>query len=278
MRDFIKDFIQDITKIVPIIADKRVKLAVIKAHPPDTDKEYIKSETFFDFEGNKIEHKSYSAGKIIAWKKFIYKDGKLNEILEGKSKWKGGSYNLTDFHFTPIALRTSRKREFEEIKEQEQNIISTFWEAGKIKSRRVFNNNNICVEVNEFTTKGALINRELYNDVGQLLEARRFKSDGTALNYTINAYNEKSQLCRSISVSRTGHPTYDTVLKYNAEGLLVEYVDNPIDPENAFADLKDTYNGFAHKYLYTDDKFLDTDELYQYGKYIMSYKYSYEFW
>jgi hypothetical protein len=177
-----------------------------------------------------------------------------------------------------MIFRTSRKREFEEIKEQGQNIISTFWEAGKIKSKKFFNNNNICIEVNEFTTKGALINKELYNDIGQLLEARRFKSDGTSLNYTINNYNEKSQLQRSVSVSRTGYVTYDTVLKYNDAGLLIEYIDNPINNENVFADLKNTYNGFAHKYFYTADKFLDTDELYQYGEHMMSYKYYYEFW
>jgi hypothetical protein len=279
MRDFIKYFLQEKTKITPIIGDKKVKSAFGKSHPPHTIKEYPYSETFFDFEGNKKEYKSYHVGKIVVWEKFNYDhDGKLIETLERKTDHSGNRYSEKHFQFVPKKLNNSKDEKIEKLSEDGQKFEITNWGPGKIKSRRLFNENDFCIELTEFSINGALTNKRLYDPHGQLLEARRFRSDGIPLNYTINTYNEKSLLCRSLSISRTGHKTHDVVLKYNQDGLLAEYIDYPIDPENAFADLKDASNGFSHKYSYTQDRLMETDSLYLCGELIMTYKYTYQFW
>lgn len=279
MRDFIKHFLREKTEITQIISGKKVRSVIIRSRPPGIDKEYLHSEFNFDHSGNKIEYRRHQSCKIIIWEKFVYdKDNKLIEILEGQIRGKGGGYNENDFQFISKAPITSRVEKNEERNEEGHKIALTFYAPDKIKSKRTFNEAGICTEVCEFSLNGAITNKELYDSLGQLLEARRYRKDGYPLNYTENSYNDQSQLCRSISVSRTGYKTHDTIIRYNKQGLMEEFIDYPDDSNNAFADLKEASGGFSHKYSYTSDLLMETDNLYLCGELIMIYKYSYQFW
>jgi hypothetical protein len=278
MRDFIKHFLQEQTEIIKIISGKNVKGVIVTSFPPGTSKEFLHSEFHFDQAGNKIEYKRHKAGRIITWEKFVYDDeNKLIEILDGQIRGKSGGYQEKDFQFISKLPVNPKFEEFQERNEEDQNISLTFYAPDKIKSKRTFNADGICTQVYEFSLNGAVTNKELYDNRGQLLEARRYRKDGSPLNYTENTYNDKSQLCRSISISRTDHKTHDTVIRYNKEGLMEDFIDYPDDPNNAFADLKGASGGFSHKYTYQPNGLLEMDNLYLCGELIMTYKYSYQF-
>ena len=112
----------------------------------------------------------------------------------------------------------------------------------------------------------------------EILEERNFRSDGLALNYTINTHNDKAQLCRKQCTSRTGNISEDRIFKYNSDGLLVEDIDHPVDPNNAFADVIGSSNGYNRKYIYNSDKLIETENFYLCGELIMVYRYSYSCW
>ena len=164
-----------------------------------------------------------------------------------------------------------------QINEIGQKIILVFDKSENLIRKKIFNNDNICIEIIEFSNNN-ITHRELYNQNGELMEARNFRSDGKLLNCLINTFNEKSKLCRMQYISRNNFPTHDTVLKYNNEGLLSEIVEHPRDPNKAFADLKGGSSGWNRKYLYRQDKLLELDEVYQCGIHKRTHKYNYEFW
>lgn len=278
MRDFIKNFLQYKTQINPKRLNKQIKEVIISSCPPGTDKELLYSKTLFDNAGNRTDFKKYQAGKLVVWEKYNYQDDKLVEILVGKSKWKSGSYNEKDFEFFSNPVIEEKETGIVAINEEQQKTISTFFLSGELESRKTFNDQGVCIEVIAFSKKNTITNKETYDSTGQLLEARRYNSDGTALNYTINTYDNQTRLCRSVSVSRTGYLTHDVVLKYNNNDMLLETIEHPVDAENAFADLKDGSSGYSHKYSYVNDNLVDTDFFYLCGELIMSYKYSYKFW
>lgn len=252
----------------------KIKQETVIAHPLDTDKSYIYSETFFDIAGNIIEFKKYKRGKVEVWEKFTF--NKQNKLIE-KLVAKGNSYKLEDYKFQTVEFKGLGDEEVEEINDKGQKVISTFYFNGTIKSRKFFNEKNICFEENEFK-KGSLTKKAIYNNHGQLLEVRNFRADGTSLNYTVNSYNDKNKLSSSKSISRTNYVTHNRIFKYNDEGLLIEDIDHPADPNNAFADVIGSTNGYSHKFFYNVNKLKETENLYLCGELIMVYKYSYNFW
>lgn len=66
--------------------------------------------------------------------------------------------------------------------------------------------------------------------------------------------------------------------QYNQDGLLEEDIDAPVNPENAFADVLDSSNGYNRKYFYNSQKLIETENLYLCGELCMVYKYTYTFW
>ena len=278
MRDFIKIFLREKTQINPKRLNKQIKEVIISSCPAGIDKEFLYSKTLFDIAGNRTDFKKYQTGKLVVWEKYNYQDDKLVEMLEGKSKWKSGSYNEKDFEFLSKPVIEAEETGIVYINEEYQKTISTFFLSGELETRKTFNDQGICIELTEFSKKNTITNKETYDSAGQLLEARRYNSDGTALNYTVNTYDNQSRLCRSVSVSRTGYLTHDVILKYNSNGMLLETIEHPVDAENAFADLKDGSSGYGHKYSYLNENLIDTDFFYQCGELIMRYKYSYKFW
>jgi hypothetical protein len=252
----------------------KIKQQTVTSHPSGTDKSYVYSETFFDIAGNITEFRKYKRGKVEVWEKFIFnKQNKLTEKLIAK----GNSYKLEDYKFQTVEFKGLGDEEVEEINEKGQKVISTFYFNGGIKSRKFFNEKNICFEENEFK-KGSLTKKAVYNSDGLLLEVRNFRADGTPLNYTVNSYNEKNKLCSSKSISGTNNVTHNRIFKYNDEGLLIEDIDHPVDPNNAYADVIGSSNSYSHKYFYNFNKLKETENLYLCGELIMAYKYSYNFW
>ncbi len=244
----------------------KIKQETITSCPPGTEKSYIYSETFFDIAGNIIEIREYKRGKIEVWEKYKFdQQNKMTEKLVGT----GNSYKPEDYEFKSIFFKGLGDKEVEEINEKGQRVISTFYYNGGIKSRKFYDEKNLCIEENEFQ-KGSLSKRVLYNHLGQLLEVRNFRVDGVPLNYTINTYNDNTQLLRSKSVSRNNHIKYDKVFKYDADGLLIEEIDHPVDP--------DIPSGYSSKYFYNSQKLKDSKNLYLCGELIMVYHYKYVFW
>ena len=236
----------------------QIKKITVKACPPSTANEYLSTETFYDERGNEIEFRRYAKGKIIIWEKYSYgKDDELLRTLKGVCR-KGTGYRESDFQFSPKQpqrpTRTIHYPETEEINEQGQKVITTF----AIKEQ-------------------TLRERKIYDSEGQLLESRKFKSDGTPLNYLINTYNDLGQIIYSKRISRTG-VIHDTVYKYNSEGLLIEEIEAPKDRYNAYADRPNSCSGYSHKYFYDINKLMEADHLYLTGNLIMVYRYYYWFW
>jgi len=245
---------------------------------PVTEKESLLSKIFFDFEGNKIEEKKFYRDKVITWIKYIYSGNELTEILEGNRDWDKGSNTEGDFLFSSKAVKKDKEKGIETVNEKGQKTISTFWLTGELASKKTFNEKDVCIKVIEFSKTGGITNRMIYDADGQLIEARRFKADGTPLNYIVNHFDRQQRLCRSDSVSRTGYPTHITVLKYDNRGLLVETIEHPVNPEYAFADEKGGYKGHGYKYFYSNEGLLEMKNHYQGGKHMNSHVFYYEFW
>lgn len=237
----------------------KIKQQTVTSCPPDTNKTYIYTETFFDISGNIIEFRKYKFGKVDVWEKFIFNEqNKLTEKLVAT----GNSYKLKDYKFQTVQFKGLGDEEVEEINDKGQKVISTFYLDGTIKSRKFFTEKNICFEENEFK-KGNLTKKSVYNDDGQLLEVSNFRVDGTSLNYTVNAVDDKNKLVSSKSISRNNFVTHDKIFTYNNKGLLIEEVDQA--------------TGYKHKYLYSLNKLKDTEKFYLHDHLIMDYKYSYKF-
>jgi len=259
----------------------KIRQTTIISHPLDTDKTHIKSEIFFDNLGNKIEYKEFKSGKISVWEKYNYdSDNRIIELI----KYSGDSYKIEDYK--PIVTKyqyenacklVADEKWVKEINTEGMTILSAFHSNGTIKYKKYINAQGHCFEENHFA-KSSLTKRILSDDVGNILEERNFRSDGLALNYTINTYNAKKQLCRRQCTSRTGNLSENRILKYNSDGLLVEDIDHALDPDNAFADIIDSSNGYNRKYVYNSDKLIETENLYLCGELIMVYRYSYLYW
>lgn len=279
MRNYIKDYLKNREKICPKELNIKVKKVSITTRRIETGFQYLSSDIFFDKEGNKLEYKKYYNDKILEWEKFIYENkNELSAVLKGVPKLIEGGKNKSDFNFSsePI-IKNPEEEGLVYVNEMGQKIISVINSEGKLIRKRIFNRENICIEMSEFSNNN-ITYWELYNHNGELKEARNFRLDGQLLNCLINTFNEKSQLCRLQYFSRNNFPTHDTVLKYNNLGLLSEVVEHPRDPNNAHADLKGASAGWNHKYFYRQDKLLEIDEIYQCGKHKRTHEYTYEFW
>lgn len=279
MRDFMKDYLKNRPKVCPKELNIKIRKASVTTHRIETGFQYLSSETFFDVVGNKLEFKSYNADKIYLWEKFIYdKSNELVEIISGVPILREGGNEEKDFYFsTEPVIKKKEQEGIVQVNEIGQKVISILNSSGELMKRKIFNRDNVCIEITDYAGQ-TIVYRELYEHTGQLMEARKFRSDGQLLNYLINTFNENSQLCRSQYISRTGFTTHDTVLKYNNLGLLSEIVEHPRDPNKAFADLKGGSSGWNHRYYYRQDKLLDIDDIYQCGIHKRSHKYTYEFW
>lgn len=272
-----------------------LKLVTVTSHPLNSDKSYKKSETWFDKKGNKIEYKEYKTGKVLIWERFVYDE--VNRISE-KVKFSGDSHNLYDykssiekFTYDEHGYLITGENHTQEIAENGQKIISSYYLNGTIKNRRYYSDANICIEDTTYG-KGKVTRRELYNEIGQLLEVRNFRSDGFPLKYTVNTYNDKAQLIGVKSVSKRRNQisekdgeragdeylSENRVLKYDNQGLLTEDIDFPNEPNNAFADVLDSSNGYNHKYFYNTDNQLEVENLYLCGELIMVYESTYVHW
>lgn len=278
MRNFIKDYLKDTTEICPQRLNKKIREVTIISRNPITEKEALLSKIIFDFDCNKIEEKKYCLDKVITWIKYIYSDNKLFEIREGNRDWNNGSNNESDFLFSSTSVKLKEEKGIVTVNEKGQKIISTFWLTGELASQKKLNEKDICIESVEFARNGGITNRVIYDANGQMMEARRYKSDGTRLNYTFNYFDARQKLYRSDSVSRTGYPTHVTVLKYDNRGLLVETIEHPANPDYAFADEKGGYSGHGYKYFYTHEGLLEMKNHYQGGKHMGSHLFTYEYW
>lgn len=279
MREFIKEYLKNRPKVCPKELNIKIRKASVTIHRVEKDSHYLSSEIYFDLAGNKLECKSFYEGKILAWEKFIYnKTNELVEVVSGVPILNEGGNDESDFYFSTKPVLTITEEEGEvHVNESGQKVISIFNSSGELSRRKIFNKDNVCIDITDYAGK-IITYRELYDRHGQIMEARKFRSDGQPLNCLTNTFNKNSQLCRSKYVSRTGYITHDTVLKYNDRGLLSEIIEHPRDPDKAFADLKGGSSGCNHKYYYRQDMLLDIDDVYQCGKHVRSHKYSYDFW
>jgi hypothetical protein len=278
MKDFIKEYLKDKTKICPKRLNKKIRKVTTITRKPITQKEALLSKMFFDIEGKIIEEKEYCWKKVITWVKYIYSDNELTEVFIGKREWNDGSNTESDFLFSSQAVKRNEKKEVETIDENGQKVFSTYFLKRELASRKIFNKKNICIEVVEYSKKGDIRYRAIYDADGQLLKARRFKSDGTPLNYIVNYFDEQHRLYRSDSFPQTGNPPDVTVLKYDNRGLISETIENPVNSEYAFADEKGGSNGHNYKFFYTTDGLLEMRNHYQGGKHMGSHVFSYEYW
>lgn len=253
----------------------KIKKEIVFAFPPGSGRSYIKSETFYDKAGNEIEYKSYKSGKVLTWQKFVY--DKQNELINTINLLEYSKAGQGERLARRAENRSEKTEEVVEINDKGQTVRSSFNATGIVTNRKIFNENNICIEEHEFK-RGSITKRTLYNDRGEILDIRNFRIDGSPLNYEIRNYNANGQLILCKRVSRTGYLTELTVYKYDSEGLLIEEVGHPVDPDKAFADVKGGSSGYSNKYFYNKDKLLETHNLYLCGELIMVYKYSYEFW
>lgn len=258
----------------------KIKQIIKKSHPPNTANVYKKVEKSFDENGCKTEYKEFKSGKVDVWEQFLYDDEK--RLIE-HIKYYGDSYNINDYKARSKKFRYDSRgyiipddKYIEEI-DGANTVFTTYHLKGTIKARTIYSPKGICLKETHFA-KEKPTKCIIYDEFGNLLEMRNYLTDGTPLNYTINTYNDKNQLCREISYSRNGHLSSDRVLKYNEHGLLIEDIDYPVDPNNASADTIDASSGYSRKYFYTSDNLMEQENLYLCGELIMIYKYNYIFW
>jgi uncharacterized protein YkuJ len=213
MSDYIKQFLKIKTKICPKRLNKKISDVNVISVNPETGKEKLYAKIYFDFNGNRIVEKKYYNDKVTTWTKYIYKDNELSEVLQGKRDWNNGSNNENDFLFTPKKMEENG---VQSVNEKGYKIISTSWLTGEPASKKIFNEKEICIEFVQFSKNGGITKKEIYDANGQMIENRRFKADGTPLNYTVNYFDDKGRLCRSDSTSKKGELTDTTIIKYDS--------------------------------------------------------------
>ena len=154
-----------------------VKQILVTSHPPNSDKNYVKSESHFDRNGNKTEFKEFKKGKILIWEQYCYDNN--NRLLE-LIKYSGDSYNTKDYKSTSTKFQYDKHgnvlADEKWIEEEDNNGIITltcFYLNGTIKCRKFIGDNG--KYLSEYHYKKEKVTRTiLYNEHGNIVEIKKF--------------------------------------------------------------------------------------------------------
>jgi len=275
-----------------IISNNKVQAMITFACPVDSgqksNKRFKKKEDFYDTKGNVIEHIEYKQGKIDKWEKFHYNS--KEQLIE--KTWYN-CYGLDKTKFKSFSDKYSYDQSGKQIlpntaiieKDKDgNNVETTFFLNGKIKSRRIFNDKDICTEELEFKSE-QVVKRSTFKKDGNLISVYNFDTKGEPLNHSLFEYNEKGNQTRIKKVSRTGYVSQDRKLTYDKNNNLTEDCDAPKEFYKIHNDMHLTIVGgledehsesYRHIYTYNDKQLLTEHKMYLAGELIMIYEHDYK--
>lgn len=275
-----------------VIAKNKVQLMTTFARPIEngqkSKKRFKKKEDFYDKAGNLIEHLEYKQGKIDKWEKFQFNTkGQLTEKIwyncYGWDKTKFKSWSEKYSYDSNGKLITQNKSVIEKDTNG-NNVETTFFLNGKIKSRTVFNSSGLCAEELEYKNE-QVVKRVAFDKNGNIVSIHNFDTKGQTLNHSLFEYDDRGNQTKIKKVSRTGYVSQDRLLTYDANNNLIDDTNAPKEVYKIHNDQHLTILGpmeeehlesYKHTYTYNEKQLLTEHKVFLAGELIMIYEHDYK--
>jgi hypothetical protein len=277
-----------IQSLKPVITSKdNVKSIVHYAHPTNEGKfigrRYKQQEIYYNVNGAVVESISYQAGKIISWVKYAYDaQAQLVEIIHhkgngySKSMFTPFTQKMPSFQTTTTVLE-NRVLEFDK---EGRKTESVFYKNGKIKQRKYFTKDGICLEEISYKKESPSVHIK-YNEKGFPIERLTYSTFKKLEHHTTYEYDAAGNAIRIKDVQRN-LIVHDRKLFYDCNNNLIDDIDifkEEYKILNTDLNWKEhNIIGYRHKYFYNEKNLLIRHEMLLGDNLIMAYEFVYEFW